>query len=461
MAVKFMVVNFMDINFVAMNYYDREIPLKQLKAIRDKAFESFSKMTVLKGRRRIGKTTLGTLAFEGADFVYLFVGRRSESDLCEDFSSEIRRVLGVFVPEGITRFKDIFGLLMSAGETRSFTLFIDEVQEFYYINKAVFSDIQDIWDRTRRKTHVNLVFSGSTFTLMEKIFKDEHEPLFGRADLTLELEPFSTSVQKSILADHKADYNNDDLLALYCFTGGVPKYIELLMDNGCLNLDSMVDYMTTPGSQFLDEGEKILIQEMGKNYGTYFSILARISSGEVTLPEIEGSLGDKSLGGQIRILEEEYKLISKKRPIRSGENSKDVRYEISDVFLRFWFRYFHRYRSLVEIKNYSALANIIKEDYPTYSGRILERWFRERMMESQKYSEIGGWWNPTKGKKGIAPNELDLVGVALDGTVKAFEVKRNKSKYSPLEVEAKVRDMSNKVFGGKEVVFSCLSIEDM
>ena len=131
MAVKFMVVNFMDINFVAMNYYDREIPLKQLKAIRDKAFESFSKMTVLKGRRRIGKTTLGTLAFEGADFVYLFVGRRSESDLCEDFSSEIRRVLGVFVPEGITRFKDIFGLLMSAGETRSFTLFIDEVQEFY------------------------------------------------------------------------------------------------------------------------------------------------------------------------------------------------------------------------------------------------------------------------------------------------------------------------------------------
>ena len=86
MAVKFMVVNFMDINFVAMNYYDREIPLKQLKAIRDKAFESFSKMTVLKGRRRIGKTTLGTLAFEGSDFVYLFVGRRSRGFLLRDTS---------------------------------------------------------------------------------------------------------------------------------------------------------------------------------------------------------------------------------------------------------------------------------------------------------------------------------------------------------------------------------------
>lgn len=444
-----------------MIYYDREVPLKQLKDIRTKAFESFSKMTVLKGRRRIGKTTLGTLAFEGESFVYLFVGRRSESDMCGDFAEQIRASLGIFVPEGITRFKDIFGLLMSTGESRSFTLFVDEVQEFYYINKSVFSDIQDIWDRTRRKTHVNLVFSGSTYTLMEKIFKDEHEPLFGRADLTLELEPFSTGVQRRILADHAPGYSNDDLLALYSFTGGVPKYVELLMDNGCHDMCSMVDYMTMPGSQFLDEGEKILIQEMGKNYGTYFSILARISSGEVTLPEIEGSLGDKSLGGQIRILEEDYKLISKKRPIRSGENSKDVRYEISDVFLHFWFRYFHRYRSLIEIKNYSALAGMIKDDYPTYSGRILERWFREKMMESQEYLEIGGWWNPTKGKKGIMPNELDIVGVTLDGKVKAFEVKRNKARYSPAEVEMKVRDMSNKVFGGGRVEFGCLSLEDM
>ena len=445
-----------------MVYYDRDVPLRQLKDIRDKAFGSFSKMTVLKGRRRIGKTTIGTLAFDdGQSFVYLFVGRRSESDLCRDFAEQIGGSLGIFVPYGISRFKDIFGLLMSAGESRSFTLFVDEVQEFYYINKSVFSDIQDIWDRTRRKTHVNLVFSGSTYTLMEKIFKDEHEPLFGRADLTLDLEPFSTDVQRKILADNAPGYSNDDLLALYCFTGGIPKYVELLVDNGCLDMSSMVDYITMPGSQFMDEGETILIQEMGKNYGTYFSILDRISSGEVTLPQIEGSLGNKSLGGQIRILEEEYKLISKKRPIRSSENSKDVRYEISDVFLRFWFRYFHRYRSLIEIKNFSALAKMIKDDYPTYSGKILERWFREKMMESQEYLEIGGWWNPTKGKKGVAPNELDLVGVTLDGKVKAFEVKRNKALYSPSEVETKVRDMSNKVFGGGSIEFSCLSIDDM
>ena len=46
-------------------------------------------------------------------------------------------------------------------------------------------------------------------------------------------------------------------------------------------------------------------------------------------------LGEKSLGGQMKVLEEEYGLIKKKRPIRANNTSKTVRYEINDIFLRF------------------------------------------------------------------------------------------------------------------------------
>lgn len=441
-------------------YYDREFQLRQLKTIQQQAFAEYSRMTLLKGRRRIGKTTLGLLSTEGEASVYLFVARKEESDLCESFSEEIRRSLGVFVPEDINHFRDIFGLIMSIGKTMRFNLFIDEFQEFYYINKEVFSEIQDIWDRMRKETKVNLVFSGSTYTLMDKIFRDEREPLFGRADLVVELEPFTTGVLKTVLTDYKAEYKNDDLLALYCFTGGVPKYVELLMDNRCTDMESMVDYMTLPGSQFLEEGEKMLIQEMGRNYGTYFSILSRISSGEVTLPEIEGSLGERSLGGQMKLLEDDYKLISKRRPVGSGENSKTVRYEISDIFLRFWFRYFYRYQSLIEIKNFKALAAIIKDDYQTYSGRILERWFRQKMIESQRYKMIGGWWKPAKGQNND-PREIDIVAVGLDGMPYAFEVKRQREKYNASELESKTRDLSNKLFGGRPVDFACLTLKDM
>ncbi|MDD7710256.1 MAG: ATP-binding protein, partial [Alistipes sp.] len=68
---------------------------------------------------------------------------------------------------------------------------------------------------------------------------------------------------------------------------------------------------------------------------TYFSILGLIAAGDVTLPQIDGMLGEKSLGGQMKVLEEEYGLIKKKRPIRANNTSKTVRYEINDIFLRF------------------------------------------------------------------------------------------------------------------------------
>lgn len=445
-----------------MKYYDRTYELGLLQDIQKRAFEEFSKMTVLKGRRRIGKTTLGSLSMEGTDSVYLFVSKKAEADLCAEYSEAIRNALGEFVPQGIYHFKDIFALLLNIGQHRRFNIFIDEFQDFLYVNPTIYSDIQDVWDRGRRNSNVNLVVSGSVFTLMEKIFRDEKQPLFGRADLNITLEPFRTDVMKEILADHKPDYINDDLLALYCFTGGVPKYIELLLDNGCSNMESMVDYMTRPDSQFFEEGKNMLIQEFGKNYGTYFSILGLIASGEVCLPQIEGMLGEKSLGGQMKTLEEDYGLISKKRPIRSSETSKAVRYEINDIFLRFWFRYFDRYRSLIEIKNYSALASIIKNEYATYSGRILERWFRQKMMESQQYMEIGSWWHPKRGSAdSTQENEIDIVAVSLDGKIHAYEVKRNKKKYSPSLMSQKVADLSKSAFGKSDIISACLSLEDM
>lgn len=95
-------------------------------------------------------------------------------------------------------------------------------------------------------SHVNLIVSGSVYTLMNKIFRDSKEPLYGRADSIMKLSSFTTSILKEIMSDHKADYTKDDLLALYTFTGGVPKYIEQFMDNGCTSMENMVDFCCNP-----------------------------------------------------------------------------------------------------------------------------------------------------------------------------------------------------------------------
>ena len=288
-----------------MKFYDRKEELRELRRVQKQAFEEHSRMTMLTGRRRIGKTSLGRMVMEGTPSVYFFVSRKDEALLCQDFMEQIRQNLGD-VPTGLKTFKEVFKLLMIFGQNKKFTLFIDEFQEFWQINKSIFSDIQNLWDQYRRQTNIHLILSGSVYTMMEKIFKDSKEPLFGRADLEIRLKPFRTDVMKEIMRDANPEYTNDDLLALYAITGGVPKYIELFINNGCTNLDSMIGFMTRPDSQFIEEGRNLLIQEFGKNYGTYFSILSLIACGEMTQKDIQAKMEDgKNIGGQLRILEED------------------------------------------------------------------------------------------------------------------------------------------------------------
>ena len=441
-----------------MRFYNREKELASLEKVRQVSFSVHSQMTVLTGRRRIGKTSLIFKSCENTPTVYLFVSRSNETDLCSGFTAEIRQSLNIYVPE-FTNFAELFRFLMDLGTRMKYNLIIDEFQEFYYINSVVYSLMQDIWDRYRKQSHVNLVVSGSVYTLMNQMFRDSKEPLYGRADMIMKLFPFTISVLKEILADHKPDYTKEDLLALYTFTGGIPKYIEQFMDRGCTDMESMVDLMLQPDSSFLTEGTALLIQEFGKKYGNYFSILSAISNGKNTLPEMEAAMGGISLGGQLKRLEEDYDLIKKKRPILSKENSQTVRYDVSDLFLRFWFRYFIKYQNYIEIQNYERLADIIKKDYPTFSGLALEMYFRQQMIESKEFAEIGSWW---QGKNNKDQDEIDIVGLyAEEKKALVAEVKRQSKNFKPDLFALKVNALRKKVLFKYEIESRLFSMDDM
>jgi len=153
---------------------------------------------------------------------------------------------------------------MELATQRSFNLVIDEFQEFYSINESVFSDMQNIWDSYRKRTHMNLIVSGSVYFLMQKIVQNSKEPLFGRADNIIKLSAFDITTLKEIMRDYYPEYINDDLLALYTFTGGIPRYIELFCDSGRLDVDGMIEFMVRENSSFTEEGKNLLIEEFGK-----------------------------------------------------------------------------------------------------------------------------------------------------------------------------------------------------
>ena len=440
-----------------MKFYNRTSELDELQRIKNLSFSEHSRMTVITGKRRIGKTILIMKSVTDEPTVYLFVGRKAEAALCSEYIQHISNALNVFVPTEISSFRNLFQYLMEIGTQKSFNLIIDEFQEFFNINETVYSDMQNLWDQYRRRTKINLVLSGSVYSLMHKIFQNSEEPLFGRADNIIKLSPFDIPALKTIIGDYNPDFQNDDLLALYCFTGGIPKYLEIICDGCELKVERMIEFIVRENSPFTDEGKNLLIEEFGKNYGTYFSVLSAVSGGINTQPGIMTALGDKSIGGHIKRLVEDYNVLKRLRPIGSKEGAQTVRYEITDNFLQFWFNYFDRHRSMLEIKNFAGLQNIIKTDYTIYSGKMLERYFRTKLAESGLFREIGSWWE-TKGHQ----NEIDIVALSLEkNKALAVEVKRQKDRYRPTLFAEKVERLKQLVLPNYEIETRCLSLEDM
>ena len=399
-----------------MQFYDRIRETESLQQIQRLSLQH-AQFTVLTGRRRIGKTSLVFHAYH-EPFLYFFVSKKAESELCVAYQKEIADKLGVPMLGRVTRFADIFEYLMQLAKERPITLFVDEFQEFLRINPSVYSDMQKSWDIHKEQAHINLIVGGSVQSMIHKIFEDKKEPLYNRHTTMMKLNRFAPSVLKEILSVHNPDYTPDDLLALYSFTGGVAKYVELLMDKGAVTRQQMIASIVQPDSVFLAEGKNLLIEEFGKDYGIYFSILSAIATGHSQRSQIEDIIG-REIGGYLTMLEDTYGIIRKHKPMFANTNS-NVRYRLDDNFLTFWFRFVFKYNYMLEIDAFEALQQIIERDYETFSGKMLERYFKDLLIESKQFTQIESWWSRN------GEDEIDIIAVnELAKQASFYEVKRN------------------------------------
>ena len=400
-----------------MKFFGRNKEISELQET-NRLSEHTARFTIVTGRRRSGKTSLLLKAYEDvSDMLYFFVARKSEAELCKDFITEITEKLQIPILGEVSRFADIFKFLMQLSKTRHLTVVIDEFQDFKRVNPSVFSDMQKIWDLNKAEAHINLVVCGSIYSLMNVIFKGSKEPLYGRQTGEIKVPAFPPSTIREILACYNPSFTAEDLLALYLYTGGVAEYVEMMMDSGATNKTLMMEKFVCKNSYFINEGKNMLIEEFGRDYTRYFEILQLIASGHTTRSELE-SIMKTELAGYITKLENDYSLISRNMPMFQKSN-RNIRYQIEDNFLRVWFRYIYKYSYMLEVGANGKLKALMEKDYTTYSGRVLERYFRAVMIESEEFTRIASWWD-RKGE-----NEIDIIAAdELEQRVTFYEVKR-------------------------------------
>lgn len=400
-----------------MKFFGRHNEIKELQETRRLSLQT-ARFTIVTGRRRSGKTSLLIKAYEDVqDMLYFFVARKTEAELCKDFVEEITSKLQLPILGEVVRFADIFKYLLQLSKNRPLTLIIDEFQDFKRVNPSVFSDMQKIWDLNKQEAHINLVVCGSVYSLMNVIFKNNKQPLYGRQTGEIKVTPFPPSVVKEILSSYNSAYTNEDLLALYSYTGGVAEYVEMMMDAGAMTKEQMTEKFVAKNSYFIYEGKNMLIEEFGKDYARYFEILQLIASGYTTRGEIE-SIMKIEIAGYLAKLENDYCLISRYTPMFQKAN-RNIHYQIEDNFLRVWFRYIYKYGYMIEVGANKKLTMLMDKDYTTYTGKVLERYFLAKMIESEEYTQIASWWD-RKGE-----NEIDLIAAdELEQKVTFYEVKR-------------------------------------
>ena len=77
-----------------MRFFDRDNEIVKLRNIRELSHR-VAQLTVVTGRRRIGKTSLVLNAYNDEPILYFFVSRKVESELCAEYAAEIEEKLGI------------------------------------------------------------------------------------------------------------------------------------------------------------------------------------------------------------------------------------------------------------------------------------------------------------------------------------------------------------------------------
>ena len=140
------------------------------------------------------------------------------------------------------------------------------------------------------------------------------------------------------------------------------------------------------------------------------------------------------------------------------KTNRNIHYQIEDNFLRIWFRYIYRYNYMLEVGANKKLKIIMDRDYTTYTGKVLERYFKAKMIESEQYTNIASWWD-RRGE-----NEIDIIAVdEIEQTVCFYEVKRQAKDVVIGIVKEKAEHFFHTTgrFNKYDIEYKGLSIEDM
>ncbi|MEM2123165.1 MAG: ATP-binding protein [Candidatus Bathyarchaeia archaeon] len=414
---------------MVVQFVDRE---GELQVLNELLAKGKAVLTLLYGRRRVGKTRLIQEFMKDKSGLYLYVPNAEEKTILAEFSRAVEdEFFEGFRFAGFPSFMEYLARRCGAAGVVA----IDEFQRLANVGGAI-SMLQRYWDEKLSKARGLLILSGSSIGLIRRVALSGDAPLYGRRTATLKIEP----LKYLDLLEWFSGYSAEELVAIYGSFGGTPAYLEHV--DGSLSVEeNIVGKILNKSSPLHDEPEMLLMEEV-RAPQRYMDILSAIARGKSTVSEIADAAGlsRENTTTYLKTLEI-LDLIERVTPVTEPEARKGL-YRIRDPFFNFWFRFVRPNKRRLELGLDEEVWREVREDFKAHLGKVFEEICIEVLVEMARrgllpiqIGEIGRWW--WKG------TEIDVVGLRGRGEgVLAVEAKLAELSYG--EAKALLSELAAK-----------------
>lgn len=389
---------------------------------------SDSKLIVLYGRRRVGKSTLvekfihnkNYLRFEGLENLRT-AGQINQ--FIEDLGTQLndpilkQTKLNSWLP-----LFDYLTRIFAENKKNKYILFLDEFQWLAAGQTKLVSIIKKYWDIHWSKQNVMLILCGSVSSFMvKKVILSK--ALYGRINWELCLQPLNP-IESFQLLDNKR--NELEILLYSLILGGIPKYLREIDTRKSLDQNINKLFFTQNGI-FTNEYQRIFYSQF-KEHSNYELIVRKLRDKPLSLDQIAKHLKITSGGGIKFYLDnlEKALFITSYVPYDKNDNSKLKKYKLTDEYLRFYLKFVEPNLKLISYNRQRNLfQQVVKSSWHSWLGYAFENFCLKNayyLAILMGFSDYVLQWGPYF-HRGDDHFQIDLIYLRNDKVITLCEIK--------------------------------------
>lgn len=390
-----------------MKFVDRKEETHRLKTVlsRDNA------VVVVYGRRRLGKSELIKRVLTDDDIYFL--ADRSEGRHQREL---LAKVIAQYIPDfDKVEYPDWETLLRTINYRvqQHITLCLDEFPYMVELSPELPSVLQKLIDK--KSLRYNLIFCGSSQTMMYGTFLDSNAPLYGRTSAIIKLTPIKIPYLQEAL--NIADPIR--VIEEYAVWGGVPRYWELREPEQTFESSLWNNIFSVNGTLY-EEPAKLLMDDV-KDIVKTSTLMSYVGSGVNRLSEIASRAGEPATNLS-RPLKKLVDLGFLEREIPFGINEKTSKkslYKISDPFTSFYFQFVVPNRSFIELGRKKPIEKTLDSHFNEYVSMQWERLCRDAITGNEYngilYGQAHRWWGSVLNENRKPEQiEIDVMAESID-----------------------------------------------